>query len=117
MNVVLKEPQQAFSLANRMLIRIVIVGHVDHGKSTVVGRLLHDTHALCKTSPPPMEHVDAVCSLCTRDITTPEVFTFQHVDPMFPPPITHGTRLPQHANPACHTNIAATPIWSTSDPN
>jgi GTPase len=25
---------------------IVIVGHVDHGKSTVIGRLLADTHSL-----------------------------------------------------------------------
>ena len=25
---------------------IVIVGHVDHGKSTLVGRLLHDTNSL-----------------------------------------------------------------------
>lgn len=28
------------------LLRIVIVGHVDHGKSTLVGRLLHDTNSL-----------------------------------------------------------------------
>lgn len=27
-------------------VNVVVVGHVDHGKSTFVGRLLHDTHSL-----------------------------------------------------------------------
>ena len=30
----------------RPLVRIVIVGHVDHGKSTLIGRLLHETNSL-----------------------------------------------------------------------
>ena len=29
-------------------LKIVIVGHVDHGKSTFVGRLLHDTGSLAE---------------------------------------------------------------------
>ena len=36
--------------AQRM--NIVIVGHVDHGKSTVIGRLLADTHSLPDGNPP-----------------------------------------------------------------
>jgi bifunctional enzyme CysN/CysC len=32
--------------ADREKMNIVIVGHVDHGKSTIIGRLLADTHSL-----------------------------------------------------------------------
>ena len=33
-------------IKNSELLKIVVVGHVDHGKSTVIGRLLYDTHSL-----------------------------------------------------------------------
>src|SRR5712692_3937422 len=32
--------------AARALVRVVVVGHVDHGKSTLIGRLLHETDGL-----------------------------------------------------------------------
>ena len=32
--------------ASRAPLRIVVVGHVDHGKSTLIGRLIHDTGSL-----------------------------------------------------------------------
>jgi len=41
-------------------LRIVIVGHVDHGKSTLVGRLFHDTGSL------PPGKVEAIRAMCAR---------------------------------------------------
>lgn len=39
-------------------LRIVIVGHVDHGKSTLVGRLFHDTGSLPTGK---LEQIEATC--------------------------------------------------------
>ncbi len=48
------------SVQSREQMNIVIVGHVDHGKSTLVGRLLADTNAL------PQGKLDAVKKECER---------------------------------------------------
>ena len=39
-------PQSAIRNPQSPKLRIVIVGHVDHGKSTLIGRLFHDTNSL-----------------------------------------------------------------------
>lgn len=49
---------QAESERVRDQMNIVIVGHVDHGKSTIVGRLLADTHSLPEGK---LEHVKENC--------------------------------------------------------
>ncbi|MGH6944722.1 MAG: GTP-binding protein, partial [Geminicoccaceae bacterium] len=46
--------------ALRPSLKIVIVGHVDHGKSTLVGRLFHDTGSL------PEGKLEAIQAMCER---------------------------------------------------
>jgi bifunctional enzyme CysN/CysC len=39
-------------------LRVVFVGHVDHGKSTLIGRIFHDTHSLPEGK---VEQIQAAC--------------------------------------------------------
>ncbi len=45
-------------MQGRDAMNLVMVGHVDHGKSTLVGRLLHDSGAVCESR---IEEIQAVC--------------------------------------------------------
>ena len=54
---VINAPVAANQKAHEQM-KIVIVGHVDHGKSTLVGRLLHDTNSLPDGK---MEAIKASC--------------------------------------------------------
>jgi len=49
----------------RETLNFVIVGHVDHGKSTLIGRLLYDTQSL---SPQKMEEVERMSKELGRDV-------------------------------------------------
>ncbi len=49
-----------FSTQSQVPLRLVLVGHVDHGKSTLIGRLLADTHSL------PEGKVDNVKKYCEQ---------------------------------------------------
>ena len=46
MNIALSPEIRSAPSPSRAVIRIVIVGHVDHGKSTLIGRILHETGSL-----------------------------------------------------------------------
>ena len=45
---------------NQELLKIVVVGHVDHGKSTLIGRLFHDTGSL------PDGKFEAIQDMCKK---------------------------------------------------
>jgi len=53
-------PQAAAAEMPREQLRTVIVGHVDHGKSSLVGRLFHDTGSL------PEGKFEAIKAMCER---------------------------------------------------
>src|SRR4249919_1658973 len=42
-------------------LRVVFVGHVDHGKSTLIGRIFHDTNSL------PEGKVDQIKAACKEE--------------------------------------------------
>ena len=56
------EPQLAAQAA-RQSMNIVIGGHVDHGKSTIIGRLLADTHSLPEGK---LEQIKALCARTSK---------------------------------------------------
>jgi bifunctional enzyme CysN/CysC len=60
MNAGLKPLAANTRAQSRQLLRIVIVGHVDHGKSTLVGRLFHDTGSL------PDGKFESIRKMCER---------------------------------------------------
>ncbi len=59
----IKEKSGTVSQRELQKMNIVIIGHVDHGKSTLVGRLLADTHSLPEGK---LEEVKARCAKNAR---------------------------------------------------
>jgi bifunctional enzyme CysN/CysC len=62
-SIAAEEPRVAAPPVAGQRMNIVIVGHVDHGKSTVIGRLLADTHSLPEGK---LEQVRAQCELNSK---------------------------------------------------
>ncbi|MCH2546768.1 MAG: GTP-binding protein, partial [Alphaproteobacteria bacterium] len=58
MTQTLAKPQEVPASTRAEQMKIVIVGHVDHGKSTLVGRLFHDTGSLPDGK---FEQITAMC--------------------------------------------------------
>ena len=57
----IKDDIKHFELsASNQRLHIAIVGHVDHGKATLVGRLLHETGAL------PDGKIESIKNMCKR---------------------------------------------------
>lgn len=48
-------------MTDKQHMNIVVAGHVDHGKSTVIGRLLADTHSL------PDGKIEQIREMCRRN--------------------------------------------------
>lgn len=92
MNVVAKNIEAEIPVAESM--NLVIAGHVDHGKSTVIGRLLADTNSLpegklervretCERNAKPFEYaflIDALKDEQSQGITIDSARVFFHTD-------------------------------------
>ena len=61
--------------STRENLHFVVVGHVDHGKSTLIGRLLYDTNSL------PPDKMEEVRNMSRRDQEQPEfAFVMDHLE-------------------------------------
>ena len=60
LRVICKMVQEIMATSQAQQLKIVIVGHVDHGKSTLIGRLIHDTDSL------PDGKLEAIQQMCER---------------------------------------------------
>ncbi|HCP90999.1 MAG TPA: adenylyl-sulfate kinase, partial [Spartobacteria bacterium] len=57
----MKQPENPQSELRDPKLKVVFVGHVDHGKSTLIGRILHDTDSL------PEGKIDMVKKACAAE--------------------------------------------------
>ena len=61
------KPRELQAAASRPLVRIVVAGHVDHGKSTLIGRLLSESGSLPDGK---LDELKAVAELLEAPVTT-----------------------------------------------